>query len=757
MSEEKDFIGIFKSETEEHLTEINKGLVELEKNPDNIELVRELNRQAHTIKGSARVFGFHEIQEIAHRIEDIFDKISSKQISFNSDMAQAIFKALDAINIILDRIINDKDVDVDISNICERLEFCIYKKESVKDKPKEKTAILAEAKVENKKEKRKQPATLKFQNQSSEKTSHLEEYIRVPVSRVNNLLNLVGEMVINKMKSSRKIVQVKRLSKMAKDMQKRFSDLQEKVKRIPSFNDMEVIKLFSQCNIDIQRLKEDVLSLYDDISTEAFRLDPVIDELQNRMKEIRMLPCLTIFDAFPRMIRDIAQEAGKEVNLEISGQDTELDKKVLEGIKTPIMHILRNCIDHGIEDPQRRKELKKPEFGTIKISASHEAGSVTILIEDDGRGINPDFVKEVALKKKLVSSEDLESMSEREILNLIFMNGFSTSPIITDVSGRGIGLDVVRRDIENLKGQVKFETKKDEGTKFYLILPLTIAIIQVLLIRVKGSTFAFPMLSIEETIKSALDDIPTVEGRMAIQVRGHTVPVVKLSDVLQMEFQPEDERRMHGSLNESPVVITSSLEKKVGFIVDEIIGEEEIFIKSLGSYLGKVKNVMGSTILGTGEVIVILDVSDLIIESALSHPAVMGRKIKSEEAQEKKKNMVLIVEDSLSTRELEKSILEARGFQVDTAVDGLDGLDKLTQVKYDLVVADVQMPRMDGFEFCKTMRKNEEYRDIPVIIVSALGKEEDKRRGIEVGAQAYIVKTAFDQTNLLDTVDRLIG
>jgi two-component system chemotaxis sensor kinase CheA len=513
-----------------------------------------------------------------------------------------------------------------------------------------------------------------------------------------------------------------------------------------------VAKWLSQCDAQVQKLREQTLKLYDHVTTEAYHLDPIIDELQAKMRNIKMLPLSTIFEGFPRMVRDIASQQGKEVNLVISGEETELDKKILEGIKSSLIHILRNCIDHGIEEPDRRVTLGKPRDGTIKVSAFQEADNVVITIEDDGRGLDIDQIKETAAKKRIVSGRDLETMSEKELLNIIFMNGYSTSPIVTDVSGRGMGLDIVKRSITELKGQVILETQRNIQTKFTLVLPLTIAVIQALLVKVQNMVFALPMLSITESIKVRMDDISTVEGRMAIQFREQIIPLVRLNEVLELPPTREEERK---GMDEMLLLIATYLDRRIGFIVDEIVGEEEVFIKSLGKHLGKVKNVSGAIIMASGEVVVALDIADLVTYSALSlHPVTEKGPPSSMKRKEKR---ILIVEDAFSTRELEKSILETHGYLVDTAVDGLDALDRMTGAQYDLVVSDVEMPRMDGFELCRTLKKKEETKDIPFVMVTALQKEEDKRRGIEVGAAAYIVKSAFEQMNLLDTIERLVG
>ncbi|MFZ1990135.1 MAG: response regulator, partial [Alphaproteobacteria bacterium] len=522
-------------------------------------------------------------------------------------------------------------------------------------------------------------------------------------------------------------------------------------KEFPS-QDGEAPKWLSQCEAQMQKLREQTLKLYDHISTEAFHLDPIIDELQAKIKEVKMLPVSTILEGFPRMVRDIAFQQGKEVNLVITGEETKLDKKVLEGVKASLIHILRNCIDHGIEEPEARAALGKSRDGTIKVSALHEADNVVITVEDDGKGLDIAQIKETALRKRLVSSSELEGMTEKEALNLVFMNGYSTSPVVTDVSGRGIGLDIVRRDITDLKGRVILDTQKGRGTKFMLILPLTIAIIQVLLVKTQEMLFALPMFTVTECLKVTMDDVSTLEGRMALQLRDRIVPLVRLNEVLGLPPAKEDEEK---AKKEVLAVMATSFDRRVGFIVDEIMGQDEVFIKGLGKYLGKVKNVSGAMVMPNGEVVVVLDTADLIAHSALSLPSGAGKGLAPK--MERKERRILVVEDAFSTRELEKSILETHGYLVDTAVDGLDALDRMIGARYDLIVSDIEMPRMDGFELCRTLKKKEEYKDIPVVMVTALQKEEDKRRGMEVGAAAYLVKTSFEQTNLLETIERLVG
>lgn len=760
MPDKKEFIAMFKAEAEELVTKLDKGLVELEKDPHNLEIVKDLNMVAHSLKGAARIFGFRDIHDITHKIESLFEKVQQRSLTLSPNIADKIFKGLDRIRILLDKTIKPDSIAVDITDVCLGLESCLPVTIENEEKP-----------VKGNEEMPKVDPTItalpvppaaesshhgKDLRGETSATTDAEEYIRVPLRRVNKLLNLVGEMVIAKMKTSARINRLKNLTRLTKKIQGMVFSVAEMIKTDMPQANAELIEMLGECQAGIQRIRADSMQLLDHISTETFHLDPVIEELQANIKEIRMLPLATIFEGFPRMVRDIAHEQGKEVNLEIFGAETELDKKVLDGIKAALTHILRNSVDHGIEKPEIRAALGKPRAGTIKLSAGHEAGNVVIAIEDDGKGLDTNQIKQMALKKTLVTKEELEKMTEREIWNIIFMNGYSTSPIITDISGRGIGLDIARQDIENLKGQIFLDSESGKGTALTLTLPLTIAIIKVLLLKVADKLFALPLISITECISVSQKDISKLDGKMAIHVREHALPVVKLSEVLGLHTVPQGEEDKDQPLTEEiTVIIVSSLDKQVGFIVDEIVTEEEVFIKSLGAYLGKVKNVSGAAILGTGEVVVILDVEDLLVNSRLSHPAVLERS--PSPIEKKKGKRILIVDDILSTRELEKNILESQGYLVDVAIDGVDGLDKINQVRYDLIVSDIQMPRMDGFEFCENLKKNELYKDIPFVIVSALGKDQDKRRGIEVGASAYIIKTAFDQTSLLDTIERLIG
>ncbi len=645
MPKEQDFIELFKVEAEGYLTKLDNGLVELENQPDNDGLITELNRAAHTLKGSSRMFNFLEIQEISHRIENIFVGIIQKKITFSSLIADSIFNAVDVIRKILKGILTEEKSGV-VSAACRKLDESLLSQPSLKKESAENFTYDVE------------PPIHRDGSVTSKEHEPIQEYVQVPLNRINNLFNLVGMLMINKTGNSAKLDQIKKLLKIVKETETELSFISDKIKKDTLFQNRDVKNTLGKCDANIEKLKEISTLLHNNISSEAFCLDPIIDELQNNIKQIRMITCSTTFEGFPRMIRDIAAQENKLIDLKISGKETELDKNILDGIKASLMHILRNCVDHGIEAPDVRKNLNKPKTGTIYLEAFHDAGNIVITIEDDGKGIDINEIKTVALNKKLVSEKDLSQMPDESILNLVMMDGLSTSPIITDISGRGVGLNVAKHDISNLNGQIFIKTEKNKGTKFTIILPRTLAIIHVLLIKEYGKFLAIPTASVSESLKVDVKNISTIEGKMAIQVRDQIIPVVRLGKALSLPLETDNEQDRKGrqKINESVfVIIISSLNKKVGFIVDKIVNEKEVFVKSISKHHGNVKNIIGATILSSGEVVIILDVIDLIKHSKTfeRYPAAVTQEGQPQNNKITNQKRILIVDDSLSTRELE--------------------------------------------------------------------------------------------------------
>ncbi|MBF0492523.1 MAG: hybrid sensor histidine kinase/response regulator [Deltaproteobacteria bacterium] len=690
---------------------LEQGVLLLEKNPDQpaqAEILSALMGAAHTLKGTSQMLGFQKIQHLTHRMEDVLSSLKASTLTFSREIADALFAALDGIKRSMEGIRNgDAEAELDTTGLDKLL-------------GNETQAPRAPASLSNAAPNVQAPAK--------------DDFVRVPMSRVNTLLNLMGELVISKVKSSQKLSKLKGLSKKAKALGK----------LLENSSPQALLHWSAFCN--------EFEGFSDEFQAETYHLDPVIGALQQRMKELRMFPCSTIFSSFERLVRDMSHEQGKLIHFKIEGQSTELDKKVLDAIKGPLVHLLRNAVDHGIESGDERKKLGKLETATLTLSAFQEGDRVVIQVMDDGRGIDPEEIANIAVKRNVVSSEQLKNRTSQEILNLIFLKGFSTATNLTEYSGRGVGMDIVLSEVERLKGKIKLTSQKGQGTTLRMELPLTIAITQILSVQAGNRRYALRISDVEEICRVTQDDFAALENRLTLQRFGRTIFVTHLADVLGIPRKPAPDPQAM-----IDVVIVHSLDTLFGFIVERLLGEDEVFIKGLGTHLGSIKGISGVTILANGEVIPILDGSDLMriaqgggFQNAMES---LAEPHCNKAAQTAKR--ILVVEDSLSIRELQKNVLESNHFVVETARDGLDALEKLAQAEFDIVVSDVQMPRMDGFTLCKNIKADAKLKKLPVIFLTTVSNEEDKRRGIEAGGQAYLLKSQFDQANLITLIERL--
>jgi two-component system chemotaxis sensor kinase CheA len=441
------------------------------------------------------------------------------------------------------------------------------------------------------------------------------------------------------------------------------------------------------------------------------------------------------------------------VELVIHGGDLEIDRRILEEMKDALIHMIRNCIDHGIETPAVREQKQKPPRGTITLAiAQQDSGKAEMLVTDDGMGIDAGKVKAAARKLGLVSAEEAARLGEHETLMLAFRSGISTSPIITDISGRGLGLAIVREKVERLGGTVALESRPDAGTTFRIILPLTLANFRSILVSAGGQFFVIPAVSVERVARVAASDIRTVENRETISLDGQAVSLVRLGDVLGLPA-----KAAAGKSAGNSAIVLGLGSARIAFQVDEVLGEQEALVKPLGPQLVRVRNVAGASVLGTGQVVPVLNVPDLMksaVRPALTTLRAVGMPVPSAET---RMQSVLVVEDSITSRALLKNILESAGYAVTIAVDGVDAYAALKTAAFDLVVSDVEMPRMDGFDLTAKVRADKQLAELPVVLVTALESNEHRERGIDVGANAYIVKSSFDQSDLLEIIRRLIG
>jgi two-component system, chemotaxis family, sensor kinase CheA len=537
----------------------------------------------------------------------------------------------------------------------------------------------------------------------------VEQTIRVDVKRLDHLMNLIGELVLGK----------NRLIKINDDVEERYEG-----------------------EAFLEELNQ-VVSIVSLVTT----------DLQIAVMKTRMLPIGKVFNKFPRMIRDLSRELNKKIELEIAGEDTELDKSIVEEIGDPLVHIIRNSCDHGIEIGDVRMAAGKSEVGTIQLKAYHEGNHIVIQIIDDGKGLDADMLKQKSIEKGIITEKEADAMSEKEAFGLIFRPGFSTAAQVTSVSGRGVGMDVVKTNIEKLNGMIDIDSEVGHGTSMKLKIPLTLAIIQALLVGVQEEYYAIPLASVLETVRISKDDIYTVENRSVMRLRDEVLSLVHIGDIFEVE-------RVFDSSEHAYVVVLGLAESKIGLIVDTLIGQEEIVIKSLGEYLKGIEGIAGATIRGDGGVTLIVDVAALM-QMAKSVKSTIG----SESGDAKKlgiKNSasdycVMIVDDSKTDRTIMRKSLEPLGVTLVEAVDGVEALNILKQGDhyFDAMLIDIEMPRMDGYSLALEIKKYNKYKNLPLIAVTSRAGKADRMRGVESGMIEYITKP-YSPEYLMNVVKRNI-
>ncbi|MEA1922846.1 MAG: response regulator [Pseudomonadota bacterium] len=507
----------------------------------------------------------------------------------------------------------------------------------------------------------------------------------------------------------------------------------------------------------VKSLEQQLRDLGSRVESDRRTQSGLVEELLDRVKDIAMLPIETLFSPMPRMVRELARELGKKVEFEFSGGAIEVDRRVLEEMKDPIIHLLRNAVDHGLETPESRVAAAKDPLGRVLCTVSQSDGtSIDITIVDDGQGIDCEKLRRKAVSLDLLGSETAASISQESLLDFIFNSGFSTSSMITEISGRGLGMAIVREKIESLGGKIVVSTRTGAGTTFAIHLPVSIAVCRGIRVLVAGREFVFPSLQVERVLRVEKRSLRTIEGRVAVVDEGRVLLLTDLAALLDLKQKGGKTRE---SQDELALVLIGSGDRRQALVVDEILGEQEILVKGLGKQLLKVPHIAGATILGSGKVVPILKVKDILENSGSRRTGNLRRDEPlsiSDDYVAKSGRRLLVVDDSITSRMLIQNILAAADYQVITAVDGLAALTLLKSEEFDLVVSDVEMPRMNGFGLCENIRNDERLADVPVVLVTSLGSREDRERGVAAGANAYIVKGEFDQNNLLEVIERLL-
>lgn len=776
----KHLMETFKIEADEHINAVVKALVELEKTDggaDSSAIVETLYREIHSLKGAARSVNFKAIEVVCQEMESVVNQIKKKPVS----LTEAFFDILhETVDFLTDTLINgdgdaNPDVKVRETSIISHLTKArtVHIHEDVPspspaplDNALDSMSIVMEESAPTPHDSQ-LPAEIAPNHEAvsvRSSGSAANDTIRVSASRLSSILLQSEEMLSAKLSAAQRVRETKEIASGCVHWRKEWAkisgvlhELESDIQADALRNGMQMrsvsklIEFLEWNSVYMHDTEAALRNLYKTAEGDCLVLEGMVDTLLDDMKKITMFPFSTLFEIVPKLVRDLSKDSGRKTELELNGSEIEIDRRILDEMRDPLIHLIRNCIDHGIEKPDERVKKGKSEKGKLTITVVPKDHQVELVIADDGSGISAAQVRGSMQKSGMLQGRGAFEVSDQELISYVFHSGVSTSPIINDLSGRGLGLSIVREKVEKLGGRITLETQQDHGTKFRIMLPLTIATFRGILISSGGQDFIMPTMYVERVLRISKDDVETVENREVITLNGLPLSLVSLENVLHSG----DADPQNGSF--LTVVVLASIGKRVAFIVDRVNHEQEILFKSLGPQLTRVRNITGATVLGSGNVIPILNVPDLI--SAATADGIVSAPVWNESNGVTDANAVhrvLVVEDSITTRTLLKNILEAVGYDVNTATDGQDALSKLKTNKYDIVISDVEMPKVNGFELTDSIRKNNRTKELPVILITALASEEDRERGIDAGANAYIVKGMFDQTNLLDVIKRLI-
>lgn len=745
----------FTIEAHDHMRNISLSIIELETTldaQDRKTIIETIHREFHSLKGAARAVDISEVETICHMSESIFADIKKGVLVISTEMFDVFYRTLDVLEEILDL---DVYESYDISELMQQLTNIkgndIIENNNEKPKVEElkyKEINIVEEQDNNKLSKIETETVSEIESVKEDKKGE-NEHIKHKIesgdgvqAKLNFHDNEMEYIRVSKGKLDSLLLEGQELLYIKLSTKQRESELRELKTFFENFKQKNIYDGFDNIYKKIDNL---LASTMNDSQT----IETMLNKFIQDVKAVMLQPFSSIIESFPKMIRDISRKLEKEIDFNYSGVELEIDRRILEELKDPLIHIIRNCIDHGIENNEERKKLNKEKRGNINLKVSQVgSGYIQIEIADDGTGIDTDKLKEKALKNKLYSENEIKLISDYDAQMLIFKSGMSTKDIITDLSGRGLGLAIVREKIEKLEGNIHVTSEKNKGTKFQIMLPITISTNRGIIIRVSKQDFVIPTSKVEKVIKVNEEEIKIIENRAVINLDGYLIPIVNLKDILGINGSKEVEHNKF-----IPLLIVNELGKKIAFKVDEIVVEQEVLVKQFNRQLTKVRNISGATILGTGEVVPILEVNDLIKSSLNSVNSTLSLEKNKEQIPKKS---IIVVEDSITSRTLLKNVLENNGYNVKTAVDGVEGLKTIKSEKFDLIISDVEMPRMDGFELTAEVRSDEQILDIPVILVTSLDSKEDKERGVEVGASAYIVKSNFQQNNLIEVIKKLI-
>lgn len=758
--EDAELRELYKTTTKERLQKLEAGLIHLEKHPHDQTRLEEFLREAHTLKGDSRMLGVKEVETLTHQLEDCLAAVKRGETALTGQLCDRLYQGLDAINKLVHEAVTGEAANVNTFLILAQLmgadddsALSEITPNMTSDELFFEEIAASVPQIIN------ETASIEALAEEPIATVSVDNYqidtIRVEPEKLDFLLTQAGELSVTKLRLTQRMSEIETILNFWEEWTKDSLANGSLFQQLKQNLDTEELKRFQHLQEGTAKRIEKLGVLINQLKSATYedttKLDTVADRLETGIQNLRLLPLSNIFSLFPRMVRDLAKQQGKQINFVMEGGDTKVDKRILEEIKDPLLHILRNAIDHGIETPQERELASKTPTATLLLRGYQQGDRVFIEVKDDGRGLNLDSIKKTALRRGIASEAELANMTTEQIQSLIFAPGFSTRTEVTEISGRGVGLDVVRANVERLKGEITVESILGLGCQFHLQLNTTLATTSVLIVEVNNTPYAIPVEFIQKMLLVSLQDIFAIEGNQTINFEGQPVSIAWLADLLELPVTaPTSTKALHQGKN-IPCIVLKIGNNLLGILVDSLIDRLNIVLKPPSKLLQGVRNITGATILSNGEVCIVLNARDLL-ESLKQKGS--SRTLTIEQVQTKHK--LLLVEDSIIIRTQMKRLLEGAGYEVTVAVDGVEGFNKLRSGNFDAVVSDVEMPNLNGLQLTAKIRQYQEYSELPILLVTTLTSDEDKRKGVQAGANAYLTKGDFEQKILLDTLKRLI-
>lgn len=763
---------LFRLEAEAQVTVLNDGLLALESNTQSAQALETLMRAAHSIKGAARIVSLDAVVNLAHVMEDCFVAAQNKTITLNSNQVDALLQGVDLLQGItqvsnsdlpnwlvsnqavfastqvdIAAILNPQAIPLPVEQTVKKREEILPITAPVNNTPEVVTEdILSSSSVavQERPDKPDKTAT------ASEQTAPQDRVVRVSAENLNRIMGLAGESLIEANWLQPHADSMTALKWRLVELSRTLEQLQEVLDRGNYEQDSR--QLLENARNKEQECLNLLSTRLNELEVYAQRTANLSDRLYREVITSNMRPFADGVQGFPRMIRDLARKLNKQVKLDIIGKATSVDRDILKKLEAPLTHILRNATDHGIEMPTERIEKGKSPEGTIRLEAFHRGGMLAITIADDGKGINFEQLRQKIINKNLATSEMAAQLTDSELMEFLFLPGFSTAKQVTEISGRGVGLDIAKSMAQEVGGTVRAVSSPGKGTSFHFQLPLTLSVVRTLLVEISDRPYAIPLARIDQIITVDTTDIADVENRQYFSMNQQNIGLIPAHQVLELPETPPKSEPLS-------VVVISEQSNAYGLVVDKFLGERDLVVRPLDPRLGKVPDISATSLLGDGSPVLIMDVSDMIRTMDTILNAGRINKVSVETAAEilDKRKKILVVDDSITVREMERKLLENRGYYVDIAVNGAEGWNAVRTKDYDLVVSDIDMPRMNGIELVRQIKNHARLHSLPVIIVSYRDREEDRIQGLEAGADYYLTKSSFHDHTLVNAVVDLIG